>query len=371
MVSGRTFSSRSTIFQRRQLCQQLLAARGLVRLRCRIAHRGLMLIMLALGTALCTVALHRRYGNGSLCGGLFGFDRGFELGGDLRALAQIAAGQTETLRCTIAQHRVKVIHQHTALAAQNVRVTCVLLLQPLCFGLGTADLLLGCSFHAVDIVRVQRGKIKLLIADDHVIFTSYKMRPRQKLTGALSVCTAGSAVVLCGVVVGFRHADGLDVHGKGGCCASSAACVRRDDQGCVAAFALAGAHAEVQIRHDDVLAGAVLDRVAQDKILKGVTHTAVAVDRQGALYAALGGNRAGADEGIVRGSGVQGTGVLLDVIGADDPLGLFGLGRLVGLDGKDEVIGFLDALVVGAGGDALLGCQLREGLSNGHSYLLS
>ena len=197
------------------------------------------------------------------------------------------------------------------------------------------------------------------------------MRPRQKVTGALSVCAAGSAVVLGSVVEVVRHTDGLDVYGKGGGGTGSTSCVRGDDQGSAAAFALAGADAEVQIRHDDVLAGAVLDRVAQDKILKCVTHTAVAVDRQGALYAALGGDRAGADEGVVGGSGVQGTGVLLDVIGADDPLGLFGLGCLVGLDGKDEVIGFLDALVVGAGGDALLGCQLREGLSNGDSYLPS
>ena len=134
---------------------------------------------------MCTVALRlQRHGDSGLCGGLFGFDRGFELSSDLRALAQIAAGQTETLRCTIAQHRVKVVHQHTALAAQNVRVTCVLLLQPLCFSLGTADLLLGCSFHAVNIVRVQRGKLKLQIADDHVIFTSYKKSPRQRVTRA-------------------------------------------------------------------------------------------------------------------------------------------------------------------------------------------
>ncbi len=91
-----------------------------------------------------------------------------------------------------------------------------------------------------------------------------------------------------GVVVKLvRRADGLHIAGKGGLGTGCTAHVGGDDDGSAAFLALAGAQAEVDVRHNDIAAGTVHDLVAQHKILKIIAHAAVAVDGKGALCAGL------------------------------------------------------------------------------------
>ena len=92
--------------------------------------------------------------------------------------------------------------------------------------------------------------------------------------------------------------------------------------------------------------------MAQNEVLERIALATVAVDGEGALNAALGGNGAGADVGIVRGGSVQCAAVLPHMVGTDGPIlnGILLAG--LGADGQHKVIGVLDALVVGAGGDA-------------------
>ena len=75
-----------------------------------------------------------------------------------------------------------------------------------------------------------------------------------------------------------RRADALHVAGKGGGITSGSTHIAGDDQGRSALFALAGAQAEIDVRHDHITAGAVLDLVGQQEVLESVTRTAVAVD---------------------------------------------------------------------------------------------
>ena len=80
-------------------------------------------------------------------------------------------------------------------------------------------------------------------------------------------------------------------------------CIRDSDQGAGALLALAGAQAEIDVRYNDIAAGAVLDLVGEQEILERIADAAVAVDRQGALGGALGVGGAGADEDVYKRQG--------------------------------------------------------------------
>ena len=124
-----------------------------------------------------------------------------------------------------------------------------------------------------------------------------------------------------GVVVKLvRRADGLHVAGKGGLGTGCTAYVAGDDDGSAALFALAGAQAEIDVRHDDIAAGA---------------------DVLGIL-----------------GGGVQGAGMLLHMVGADDPLAFLGLGAL-DLERQHKIVRRLNAGIRRAGRDAGLGNGFR------------
>ncbi len=162
-----------------------------------------------------------------------------------------------------------------------------------------------------------------------------------------------------GVVVKLvRRADGLHVAGKGGLGTGCTAYVAGDDDGSAALFALAGAQAEIDVRHDDIAAGTVHNLVAQHKILKIIAHAAVAVDGKGALGAGLFGDVAGTDVLSILGGGVQGAGMLLHMVGADDPLAFLGLGAL-DLERQHKIVRRLNAGIRRAGRDAGLGNGFR------------
>ena len=98
--------------------------------------------------------------------------------------------------------------------------------------------------------------------------------------------------------------------------------------------------------------------MAQHKILKSIAHAAVTVDGKGALGAGLFGDVAGADVLGILGGGVQGAGMLLHMVGADDPLAFLGLGAL-DLERQHKIVRRLNAGVAGAGRDAGLGNGFR------------
>ena len=99
--------------------------------------------------------------------------------------------------------------------------------------------------------------------------------------------------------------------------------------------------------------------MAQHKILKSIAHAAVAVDSEGALGAGLFGDVAGADVLGILGGGVQGAGMLLHMVGADDPLAFLGLGGFVGLERQHKIVGRLNSGIGRAGRDAGLGNGFR------------
>lgn len=148
-----------------------------------------------------------------------------------------------------------------------------------------------------------------------------------------------------GVGVLRRSAEALEIAGKGGVCTRGAALVRGQDQCANALLALASAQREVNVRHNDRLTTAESDLVGEQEILKRVSHAAVTVDGEGALGGTLGSTGAGSDVGVVAGGYVQSTAVLLNVIGADDPIAFDGLIGGVRLDGEHKVICGLNALI--------------------------
>ena len=109
--------------------------------------------------------------------------------------------------------------------------------------------------------------------------------------------------------------------------------------------------------------------MAQQEILRGVAHAAVAVQGEGTLGLALLGDRACADIGHVLGGSVQCTRVLLDTLCKHNPVALLGLGGGIGLDRKDEIIGLFGAGVVRAGLDALLGLERGQSFGNSHGMV--
>ena len=80
-----------------------------------------------------------------------------------------------------------------------------------------------------------------------------------------------------GIVELIRRARCLNVAGKGGRRTGSAARVAGHDQGAGALLALAGAQAEIDVRHNDIAAGAVFAREGEQEILERDAAAAGAV----------------------------------------------------------------------------------------------
>nr|DAK75159.1 MAG TPA: hypothetical protein [Caudoviricetes sp.] len=180
---GRVAVSRSAIFQSRQFGQQLLAAGGLVhtlhhlsgrrelrsknltagcRLR-RVAHGRLVPVLFGLCAALLAVHGHRcsQIHAGLFCGnGLRKFIH------HMLAGTKVVAVQTQTFRRAFTQCFIQKVHQQAALAAQNVGNTGML---ALLFAIGCRFHVPLCRLHAVDVVRIQRGKIKFLSTNNHIL----------------------------------------------------------------------------------------------------------------------------------------------------------------------------------------------------------
>nr|DAZ54431.1 MAG TPA: hypothetical protein [Caudoviricetes sp.] len=312
------------------------------------------------GTALLAVHGHC---SRLLYGGLFCGDGFLDGVRHTDTCAEVVSVQAQTFRCTLAQQLVEVAHHKAALAAQDVSSA---RMRALALAVRSRLHVLLRRVHTVEVVSVQRRKFKFLPTDDHVSVPPIKCAPARGDRGDIGFMLRGDVGQ---VVKVLGRADGLNVHRKGGGGVCGAAHVAGDDQRSTARLALTGADAEVNVGYDHVLTGAVLDFVAQHKILKRVAYAAVAVDSKGALGAGLGGDGTGADERLVRGGSIQGAGVLLHVVGADDPCGFFGLLGFISLNGEDEVVGVLLACIVGAGLDVLLG--LERGQSFGNSHRLS
>nr|DAG46169.1 MAG TPA: hypothetical protein [Caudoviricetes sp.] len=384
---GRASVSRSVI-QRRQLCQQGLAAGGFVhplhhpgggRL-CREAHRLLAddvarrlgaLLRFLLRPAL--LAVHGLGGSGGIA--LFLGSKGIaQLFENIIHRGHVVFIQTQTGGCARTEDRVDTVHRNAGLCTHVVAQTDAAAMEA--FGLGCIPglhLLLR-VLKTVKIVGVQHREIEILSTNNHVLspfvgpcsgaapekpVSRHKKSPLRAERGKLRGKSASGG----GIVELVRDANALDVAGKGGRRTGGASHVAGHDQGAGALLALAGAQAEIDVRHNDIAAGAVLDLVGEQEILERIADAAVAVDRQGALGGALGVGGAGADEGVGVGGGVQRTAVLLDVVGADDPGVFLGLLGALGLDGKDKVICRLNASVGRTGRDAGLG----NGFCYGHS----
>nr|DAK80570.1 MAG TPA: hypothetical protein [Caudoviricetes sp.] len=282
--------------------------------------------------------------------------------------------QAQTVGRTGTQHLVKAVHDETRLCTHMVADAHPAAPELLKLGFsGTLHLFVG-RFQPLNVVGVQRRKIKCLSTNNHILapfvgpcsgaapekpVSRHKKSPLRAERGKLRGKSASGG----GIVELVRGANALDVAGKGGRRTGGAAHVAGHDQGAGALLALAGAQTEIDVRYNDIAAGAVLDLVGEQEILERIADAAVAVDRQGALGGALGVGGAGADEGVGVGGGVQRTAVLLDVVGADDPGVFLGLLVALGLDGKDKVICRLNAGIGRAGRDAGLG----NGFCYGHS----
>nr|DAV11331.1 MAG TPA: hypothetical protein [Caudoviricetes sp.] len=180
---GRVAVSRSAIFQSRQFGQQLLAAGGLVhtlhhlsgrrelrsknltagcRLR-RVAH-GRLVFVLAVLLCAALLAVHRcccgQIHAGLLCGNGFR-----EFIHHMLAGTKVVAVQTKTFRRAFTQCFIQKVHQKAALAAQGVGNTGML---ALLFAIGCRFHVPLCRLHAVDVVRIQRGKFKFLSTKKHI-----------------------------------------------------------------------------------------------------------------------------------------------------------------------------------------------------------
>nr|DAM12011.1 MAG TPA: hypothetical protein [Caudoviricetes sp.] len=373
---GSLSSRMSAIFQSCQLIQQLLAACGLVHplhhlgggdsLRvealapghrlARIAHRRLVLLVLlaflgpALGAVLghcCRAGVARLFGG---CGPV-------EVVEDVVDPAKVVFGQTQPCGGPCAQDLVEAAHGNAGLCAETVAKADILPVAAGRLGLGVPGHLVDGVLQTVEVVGVQKRKIKFLTTNVHVVLLLHAY-------GGIAcdgVADPGGRVLFSKVVERLRDADALEVGGKSRICACTAAHIAGQDERALALFALAGTKGEVEVGHHDALAGAERDLVGEQKVLKGVAHIAVALNGEGALGAALGGDRAGADVGVVRGGGVQCAAVLPHMVGTDHPVFHVGLAGL-GLDGQQEVVGGLDAGIVGAGSEA----RQLDGFGNGH-----
>ena len=114
-------------------------------------------------------------GQGKLFAALI--DDAGHLDDNFHRLAEVVAIQAQAGRSTVAQHTIQKVHQQTALAAQPIGIADTFPLEPLAFCLGLAVQLSLCLFHPLDVIGIQRGKIKFLFKDLHGTLLSKKPPP--------------------------------------------------------------------------------------------------------------------------------------------------------------------------------------------------
>lgn len=182
--------------------------------------------------------------------------------------------------------------------------------------------------------------------------------------GSAGQSAAGGGRV--GVLLGHAHAG--QGGGEGGVLAGHAGQIALDGDGDLALLALAGQPVEVDIGADDLLAGAILQVMGQQRVLELVAVVAVTSHGEGAGGAGLGGHLAGADVDALLGLGGQSTGLLSDArLGHGVVLGVGGGAGEV--DGQHHVIGGGETLKLGIRGHALHQFSNRHKLINNLSVV--
>ena len=223
---GSLSSRMSAIFQSCQLFQQLLAACGLVHplhhlgggdsLRvealapghrlARIAHRRLVLLVLlaflgpALGAVLghcCRAGVPRLFGG---CGPV-------EVVEDVVDPAKVVFGQTQPCGGPCAQDLVEAAHGNAGLCAETVAKADILPVAAGRLGLGVPGHLVDGVLQTVEVVGVQKRKIKFLTTNVHVVLLLHAY-------GGIAcdgVADPGGRVLFGKVVKCLRDADALEV----------------------------------------------------------------------------------------------------------------------------------------------------------------